>query len=262
MRESRGAAANGGHLPHADQLIVFLAAAVAQGLNTVAGGGSFITFPALLFAGVAPIEANATSTVALWPGALSSAWAYRRDFAATRRVVVVLSAVSIVGGFAGAMLLLLTPEARFKALIPWLLGFATVLFAASDGISSRLKPDGRGGSLALVACIQFVVAIYGGYFGGGIGIMMLAAFSLMDVGTIHGMNGLKALLGAVINGAAVVTFIVARLVDWRFAVPMIVAAILAGYAGAKIARRIDPAIVRRLVVVVGVVMTIVFAIQR
>ena len=252
-------AAKGGHLPHADQAIVFVAAALAQGLNTVAGGGSFITFPALIFAGVAPIEANATSTIALWPGALSSAWAYRHDFAASRRVVIVLSAVSVIGGLIGAVLLLATPEARFKALIPWLLGFATALFAASDGISTRLKPDGRGGALAAVACIQFAVAIYGGYFGGGIGIMMLAAFSLMDVGTIHGMNGLKALLGAVINGAAVVTFVAAHLIDWPLAIPMIVAAILAGYVGAKIARRIDPKIVRRLVIAVGLVMTVVFA---
>jgi hypothetical protein len=247
-------------------IVLFVAALLGQGLNTVAGGGSFITFPALLFAGVAPIEANATSTIALWPGALSSAWAYRRDFAAGRRLVIVLAAVSVIGGLVGALLLLDTPEMRFRALIPYLLGFATALFAAGDVIAARLKRaehrTAAGRALAIAATIQFAVAVYGGYFGGGIGIMMLAAFSLMDVGDIHGMNGLKAMLGATINGAAVVTFIVAKLVVWQFALPMILASILSGYFGAKIARRVDPRIVRRFVIGVGVVMTVAFAWPR
>jgi uncharacterized membrane protein YfcA len=242
--------------------LLFFAAVLGQALNAVAGGGSFVTFPALLLVGVAPIEANATSTIALWPGALSSAWGYRHDFAASRRTVVVLSATSIVGGLIGALLLLHTPEQRFRALIPYLLGFATLLFAASDvlGNKIRLDTDGRRahGSLTAVAIIQLLVAVYGGYFGGGIGIMMLAAFALMDVGNIHSMNGLKAVLGAVINGAAVVTFIIAKLVVWQFAVIMIVGSILSGYFSAKIARRIEPKKVRWVVIVVGVAMTAYF----
>jgi uncharacterized membrane protein YfcA len=254
-------------LPQFDQFALFISAFLGQALNTVAGGGSFVTFPALLFAGVAPIEANATSTIALWPGALSSAWGYRSDFAASRRVLATLAAVSVIGGLLGALALLHTPEQRFKALIPFLLGFATALFAASEFLAAKLKAvrdrgTKHGLTLAVVAGVQFLVAVYGGYFGGGIGIMMLAAFAFMDVGDIHGMNGLKALLGAVINGAAVVTFIIARLVDWRLAVPMIVASILSGYFGARMARRIDPVIVRRLVIVVGAVMTAAFALQR
>lgn len=247
---------------------LFVAAFVASALNTVAGGGSFLTFPALLFAGVAPVEANATSTIALWPGSLSAAWGYRTDVAADRRTIVALSIVSVIGGFAGAMLLLVTPEQRFKSLIPYLLGFATLLFAFGDSIVRRLRPrrpsddEAHRKSLTFVAIVQFFVAIYGGYFGGGIGIMMLAAFNLLELGDIHGMNGLKTLLAAVINGAAVFTFIAARLVDWRFAIPMIVASIVSGYAGARIARRIRPAIVRATVIVIGVAMTAAFAVQR
>lgn len=243
-------------------LVLFIAAVAGQALNVVAGGGSFVTFPALLIAGVAPIEANATSTIALWPGGLSSAWGYRHDFAASRRTLVALSAVSIVGGFIGAMLLLYTPEQRFKVLIPYLLGFATLLFAASDPLAGKLRPDGdgrhAGKALTAVALLQLAVAVYGGYFGGGISIMMLAAFALLDVGNIHSMNGLKALLGAVINGAAVVTFIIAKLVVWKFALIMIVGSILSGYVSAKIARRIEPKKVRWIVIVVGVAMTVYF----
>lgn len=252
-------------LLHTDIVVLFFAAVLGQALNAVAGGGSFVTFPSLLFAGVAPIEANATSTIALWPGTLASAWGYRHDFAADRRIVVVLSVVSIIGGLVGALLLLRTPEQQFRDLIPYLLAFATLLFAASDKIGARIGADdagGRSNGLVVVGAIQFVVAIYGGYFGGGIGIMMLAAFALMDVGNIHSMNGLKALLAAVINGAAVVAFIVAKLVVWQYAAPMIVASILSGYLSAKIARRVEPKRVRWIVIVVGVVLTAYFFVRR
>ena len=244
-------------MPHADVVLLFLAAVVGQALNAVAGGGSFITFPMLLAAGVAPIDANATSTIALWPGALASAWGYRRDFSADRRIVVVLACVSIAGGLVGALLLLATPEQQFRRLIPYLLGFATLLFAVSDriGVVIGSRSDRAGGALTLVGLIQFAVAVYGGYFGGGISIMMLAAFSLMDVGDIHSMNGLKAVLGAVTNSAAVVTFILAHLVVWQYAAPMIVASILSGYASAKIARTIDPKRVRLAVVLGGIALT-------
>jgi len=244
-------------VPHADVVLLFLAAVVGQALNTVAGGGSFITFPMLLAAGVAPIEANATSTIALWPGALASAWGYRRDFSVDRRTVIALACVSVAGGLVGALLLLATPEQQFRRLIPYLLGFATLLFALSDRIGIGMGPrsDRAGGALAFVGLVQFAVAVYGGYFGGGISIMMLAAFAFIDVGNIHSMNGLKAALGAVINSAAVVTFVVAHLVVWQYAVPMIVASILSGYASAKIARKIDPKRVRIAVIIVGIALT-------
>jgi len=211
----------------------------------------------LLAAGVAPIEANATSTIALWPGALASAWGYRRDFSVDRRTVIALACVSVAGGLAGALLLLATPEMQFRRLIPYLIGFATLLFALSDriGVVMGSRSDRAGGALALVGIIQFAVAVYGGYFGGGISIMMLAAFSLMDVGDIHSMNGLKALLSAVINSAAIVTFIVAHLVVWQYAVPMVVASILSGYASAKIARKIDPKRIRIAVIIVAIALT-------
>ena len=214
----------------------------------------------LLAAGVAPIEANATSTIALWPGALASAWGYRHDFSADRRTVIVLSCVSIAGGLVGALLLLATPEQQFRRLIPFLLGFATLLFALSNRVGGTIgsRSNHSARALTLVGLIQFVVAVYGGYFGGGISIMMLAAFSLIDVGNIHSMNGLKAVLGAVINSAAVVTFISAHLVVWPYALPMIVGSILSGYASAKIARKIEPTRVRIAVVIVGVALTAYF----
>jgi uncharacterized protein len=254
--------ANRTPLPHAAELLLFIAAVLGQSLNAVAGGGSFVTFPSLLFAGVGPIEANATSTIALWPGAIASAWGYRRDIAADRRAVAILAAVSVAGGLCGALLLLKTPEQQFKALIPYLLAFATILFAASGPITARARaampgaPDNR--HLAVVGIVQFVVAVYGGYFGGGIGIMMLAAFAFMDLGNIHSMNGLKAVFGAVINGAAVVTFVAARLIVWKFAAIMIVASILSGYFSARIARTLRPDAVRWLVIAVGTIMTIYF----
>ena len=249
-------------MAHADVIVLFFAAVLGQALNAVAGGGSFVTFPALLLAGVQPIEANATSTIALWPGALASAWGYRHDFTADRRTVVVLSVVSVLGGLVGAVLLLRTPEQQFRALIPYLLAFATLLFAASERVGARVGAragdDEHGRALVSVGLIQFAVAVYGGYFGGGIGIMMLAAFALMDVGNIHSTNGLKAVLGAVINGAAVVTFILAKLVVWKYAWVMIVASIVSGYVSAKIARRIDPKRVRWIVITVGVLLTVYF----
>ncbi len=242
-------------------VILFCAAVFGQALNAVAGGGTFLTFPALVLAGVGPIEANATSTVALWPGALASAWGYRHDIKAGRRIVLVLSIVSIAGGLAGALLLLLTPEREFRALIPYLLAFATLLFAVSDRVTGRIAPNAGGAStraLATVAAVQFVVAIYGGYFGGGVSIMMLAALALMDVGNIHAMNGLKAILGAVINGVAIVTFMAAHLVVWQFAWVMICGAVISGYVSAKIARRIDPKKVRWMVIAVGALLTVYF----
>jgi uncharacterized protein len=249
-------------LPHAADVLLFLAAVLGQSLNAVAGGGSFVTFPSLLIAGVGPIEANATSTIALWPGALASAWGYRQDITADRRVVGILCAVSIAGGLCGALLLLRTPEQQFKALIPYLLAFATLLFAASGPITGRLRaamveePDNR--HLAIVGLVQFFVAVYGGYFGGGIGIMMLAAFAFMDLGNINSMNGLKAVFGAVINGAALVTFVIARLIVWKFAIIMIVASVLSGYFSARVARRIRPDIIRWVVIAVGAAMTVYF----
>ena len=249
----------------ADAALLFSAGAVAGALNSVAGGGSFVSFPTLLFTGVPAIPANATNTIALQPGAMASAWAYRRQFSAHRAAVVALGAVSLAGGLVGALLLLKTPERTFLWILPWLLLFATLLFSFGPALTKRLRehargPGGPGGARSrtawlVVAAIQFAIAVYGGYFGGGIGIMMLAALSLSGMTNIHEMNAFKTLLGSVINGVAVVAFIVAGVVHWPQGLTMMAGAVLGGYFGAHWAQRVDPKLVRALVIVTGAAMT-------
>lgn len=252
-------------------LILFIAAIVGGALNSVAGGGSFITFPSLIFTGVLPIQANATSTVALWPGSLASVGAYRKELAAQDRVLVlVLASTSLVGGVLGALLLLRTPQSTFQQLIPYLLLLATLLFAFSGPITARLRKQGLAVQktsisrlkLVSISFFQLIVAIYGGYFGGGIGILMLASLGLMGMENIHEMNALKTILQSSINGVAVITFIIAGAVVWLPAVVMIVGAIAGGFAGAYYARQLDPRLVRGFVILVGISLTIYFFVHR
>lgn len=249
-----------------DALLLFAAATCGGALNAVAGGGSFFTFPMLLFLGVPPIIANATSTIALWPGSVASVGAYRRELKSTRALLVPLSVISLVGGYAGARILLGTPESTFEQLIPWLLLIATLVFAFGTPLIARLrarrpaKPNAAS-SLPFILIgivVQFAIATYGGFFGGGIGILMLAGLTLAGMEDIHAMNGLKNWLAACINGIAVVTFILAGVVWWLHATVMIAGAVAGGYAGAAAARRIDPRLVRRFVILVGTVLTIYF----
>jgi uncharacterized membrane protein YfcA len=240
--------------------LLFLAAAVGGALNSVAGGGSFVAFPALLFAGVAPVPANATNTIALWPGSVASAIAYRRELRDLRRELVPLSVAALVGGLVGSVLLLRTSDRTFVLLIPFLLLFATLLFTFGGPIAKRLS---RGAHAPLPAAVvaQLVISIYGGYFGGGMGIMMLAVLTLLGMTHIHRMNGLKNVLGALINGVAVVAFVLAGAVRWAPAVVMIVGGIAGGYLGASIARRVDPKYVRRLVLGIAWSMTTYFFVR-
>jgi hypothetical protein len=248
----------------ADALLLFPAALVAGALNAVAGGGSFISFPSLLFTGVPAIPANATNTVALWPGSVASVKAYWRAIRVDRRLLALLSAASLAGGGAGALLLLRTPERTFLSLLPWLLLFATLLFAFGGRVTRRIRRslphrDAPGWpSFAAIALIQLVIATYGGYFGGGIGIMMLAALALTGLSDIHEMNGLKTLLASLINGVAVGTFALSGVVAWPQAALMVAGAIAGGYGGAWYAQRVDPRWVRRLVILTGAAMTAYF----
>src|SRR5215471_6049481 len=205
--------------------LLFIAAILGGTLNSVAGGGSFIVFPALIFTGVPPINANATNTVALWPGSVASTSAYRKELATqNRKLLLVLSAASLVGGVFGAILLLRTPPMTFVHLIPYLLLLATLLFTFSGPITTWLRkftkpkdePNETLSPLALsgLALSQLIIAIYGGYFGGGIGILMLATLGMMGMDNIHEMNAMKTLLQASINGVAVITFIIAGAVVW------------------------------------------------
>jgi hypothetical protein len=234
--------------------LLFVAAAIGGAINSVAGGGSFVAFPALLFAGVPPVAANATNTIALWPGSAASAVAYRRELGDVKRELLPLGTASLVGGIVGSILLLRTSDHTFVLLIPWLLLFATLLFAFGGPVTRKLT-GGKEASLAVGVAAQLFIGVYGGYFGGGIGIMMLAVLALLGMSNIHKMNALKAVLGTLVNGVAVVTFVIAGAVAWVPGSVMIVGGIVGGYAGAAIARRVEPLTVRRLVLVVAWGMT-------
>ena len=251
--------------------VLFIAAILGGTLNSVAGGGSFITFPTLLFTGVLPITANATSTVALWPGSVASTGAYREELAKQERSrLLVLGGTSLIGGVLGAILLLRTSQTTFVQLVPYLLLMATLLFAFSGPITNRLrrrnietKKTGTSWSgLIGIALLQLVIAVYGGYFGGGIGILMLATLGLMGMENIHEMNALKTLLTSFINGVAVITFIIAGAVVWVPAIVMVIGAIIGGYGGAYFARQIEPRWVRIFVILVGLGLSIYFFLRR
>jgi uncharacterized protein len=243
--------------------ILFVAALVGGVMNAVAGGGSFLTFPTLIVTGVPPISANATNTVALWPGSLASVWAYRRE---VRRAphTLALSSASLVGGALGSILLLHLPSATFARLIPYLLLLTTLLFAFNRPLAARFRvPRNRVSEpswhvLAGLTLAQLAIATYGGFFGAGIGFVMLAVFGLMGLDDMHMMNGLKTLLVSVTNGVAVVIFVVAHAVVWPQALLMLAGAIVGGYVGAAVGRQLDPRNVRRVVILTGCAMTLYF----
>ena len=243
-------------------IFLFAAGAVGGALNSVAGGGSFIAFPALLFTGVPPIPANATNTIALWTGATASGGAYRKRLDVAPRVLIPLLAASVAGGLVGAYLLLKTPAHTFMRVLPWLTLGATMLFAfgkkIAGGRRSAIEHETARMPLLGAALFQFTVAVYGGYFGGGMGIVMLAMLAVLGMTDIHAMNALKSVMGSVVNGVAVVTFIVARAVYWRHGIIMILGAIAGGYMGAHYAMKLPQQWIRWFVVAVGAVMTAYF----
>ncbi|MBI2187255.1 MAG: sulfite exporter TauE/SafE family protein [Acidobacteria bacterium] len=240
-------------------LIVFVTAVVAGAINSIAAGGSLLTFPTLIWLGVPSINANATNIVAIWPGSLGSVWAYRRELRDTDPRVYTLIVPSAIGAALGALLLSRTPRALFDGLVPVLITFATVLFMLQDRIRRRL--DVAAGAalrkhwLAWATVLQLLVGLYGGYYGAAQGIPMLAALSLTHT-DIHQINGLKNLLASCINAVATVFFIIAGLVVWGDAAAMAAGTLMGGVGGALLARRIGRAAVRRLVVVIGFGMAI------
>ena len=243
-------------------LFLFGAGVLGGALNSVAGGGSFIAFPTLLWTGVPPIPANATNTIALWSGQAASGGAYRSRLDVPRRVMIPLLCASLAGGLVGALLLLRTPAHTFMRVLPWLTLGATLLFAFGRKLAGKrgsvIEHDTTTVALVGATIFQFCVAIYGGYFGGGMGIVMLAMLAALGMTDIHAMNALKSVMGSVINGVAVVTFIVARAVYWRHGVVMIVGAIAGGYLGAHYAMKIPQVWIRSFVVLVGAGMTVYF----
>jgi uncharacterized membrane protein YfcA len=281
-------------------VVLFVVSMLAGAVNSVAGGGTLLTFPALIAIGQLPLIANATSTVALWPGQLSSLWGYRKEIGETRAAIVPLTILGTLGGIVGAYLLLITPPSMFDKLVPFLVLTATTLFmaqeplarrqraraaqsakdtvpsaaspdqtvqitASADTPSSSAAPSNVTASPAAVpfrhltisiALLAFAIAIYGGYFGAGIGILTLATLGFLGFTNIHQMNGVKNIFTLCINGIAAVIFVFKGLVDWRVCALMAAGAIFGGYAGAGIARRIGQKNVRRVVIGLGFVLTL------
>ncbi len=241
--------------------VAFAAAFLAGAINSVAGGGTLVSFPTLIWLGLNSVGANATSTVAIWPGTVGSIWGYRRELRTVQSRMFLLVAPSLVGGIAGALLLRWTPPALFDRLVPFLILFATLLFMAQEPVQRMLKTadaEAHKSAKWLTGALLFQlgVALYGGYFGAGIGILMLAALAIIGLTDIHQMNGLKTLCGMSINGVAAVYFIWAGMVYWHYVVLMAVAAIAGGYGGAGAARKVGRTAVRRIVIGIGLAMAV------
>jgi hypothetical protein len=246
-------------------IFLFFAAAVGGAINAVAGGGSFVAFPALLFTGVPAIPANATNTLALWVGTTASGGAYRIKLNIPRRVMIPLIVTSVIGGLAGAILLIRTPAQTFLKVLPWLLLGATLLFAFGKHLTGRISAgishDSNNAAIVGASVFELFVAVYGGYFGGGIGIMNLAMLAAMGMTDIHAMNKLKVLLGGVINGVAAVTFVITRAILWPQALVMTAGALLGGISTAHYAQKLPQAWIRGFVILVGAAMTVYFFIR-
>ncbi len=240
------------------ELLLLTAAFLAGAMNAVAGGGSFLTLPALIYAGVPPVAANATGTVALLPGYASGLYGYRQDLTPVGEVgLPLLALVSLAGGLAGAGLLLVTPDAVFRGIVPWLLLAATGLFAFGGALAARLRAVGLHGRGALLGTL-FVVSVYGGYFNGGLGILLLAQLSLFGMTNLNAMNGLKNLFSTVLTAIAVVAYALGGAVDWPKAALMVLAAVAGGYVGARLGRRIPQRTLRGGIIAVGLTMSALF----
>lgn len=250
-------------------MLLFFAAMLGGALNAVAGGGSFLAFPSLLFTGVPPVPANATNTVALWTGLAFSGGAFRHHLNVRRLVLVSLISVSVVGGVVGAVLLLRTPAHTFLRILPWLMLSATLLFIVGPRFGPALPRSGNAsvthdaGARAIIAAtfFQLLVAIYGGYFGGGMGFVILAMLTAFGMSDIHEMNALKTVLSSATNGVAVTVFIVKHAVYWPQALVMIFGAALGGYFGAHYSLRLPQLWVRWFVIAVGAGMTTYFFVR-
>ncbi len=243
--------------------LLLLAAFGAGTLNAVAGGGSFLTLPALVFVGLPPVVANATGTMALLPGYVSGAWGFREDLQSppglTMRRMAVLS---LAGGAGGAILLLVTDDRTFRVLIPWLLLAATALFAVGPGIVRRTRQRESSTPSSGAAAIGIVlVSVYGGYFNGGLGILLLALFGLLGQSNLHAANGSKNVVSALLTAIAVLVYAAGGLVAWPHALVMMVAATAGGYFGARVARQLPASMLRAGIVGVGLVMAALFFVK-
>lgn len=253
-------------MPAFEYLAIFAAGFVASGINSVAGGGTLLSFPVLLWAGRDPVTANATNTLALWPGSLASAFAFRREVACVPRLVGLLSPPAIAGGLLGGALLLHTPAPLFRGLVPYLVLLATLLLAAQRPLVRLLQLDAQrpagGKHAAGLVTAQFLVSVYGGYFGAGMGIIMLAALGLYGLSDIHQRNGLKNVLSTLINGVAGLYFVISGAINWTDALLLMSGAIAGGYGGGAVARRLRPSTVQGIVIGIGVIATLTLILKR
>ena len=237
--------------------LLFFSALLGGGLNAIAGGGTFLTFPTLTFVGLPLLEANATSTTALWPGSLSSALTLRREWLSYGNRLIGWLVICLVGGLAGALLLLRLSSDALGRIFPYLLLTATLLFAFRSRLEQRhTQPKPLPGWVQALAI--FVVAVYGGFFGGGIGILLMTTFSLIGLSDLHNANALKTLLASTINGVSVTTFVVSGVVVWPAALVMVGGSMLGGYLGARFARRIPAPALRLTVIGIGLFLTVYF----
>ncbi len=241
---------------------LFVAGMLGGALNAVAGGGSFVAFPALLFVGVPPIPANATNTLALWTGVTASGGAYRNRLDVPTRVLLPLLVTGLAGGIMGAFLLLRTPAHTFMRVLPWLMLGATLLFVfgkkLAGGRVSSVGHDATAAAIVGASIFELAVALYGGYFGGGMGIVNLAMLAAVGMTDIHAMNALKSILGVAINGVAAAVFVVKGAIYWPQAIVMIAGALVGGYFGAHYAQKLPQAWIRGFVILVGAGMTAYF----
>ncbi|GLS30191.1 hypothetical protein SAMN04488498_10499 [Mesorhizobium albiziae] len=238
--------------------ILFLAGFLSGVVNAIAGGGTFLTFGALTLAGLPPISANATSSIAQFPGYITSTYAYLADIRLMWRGALALAAISAIGALAGALILLSLDNVSFRVMVPWLLLAATALFAAGPWLrpkSQAQPPHGAPTSLA-GRVVQFFTSIYGGFFGAGMGVMMLATLGLTEGGDYHRLNALKNLLSIVIAAVAIVIFASGGIVSWWAAAAMVPGVALGGYAGVWTARRVPQGMVRAFVVAVGLFLAV------
>jgi uncharacterized protein len=234
-------------------LALVVAASGAAGImNAVAGGGTLLAFPALLAVGLSPVAANVTNTVAIWPGQLSSVWAYRGHLAEERRRALWLAVPALLGGAIGSLLLLWLPERAFAAVVPWLILFACVLLAFQGPLKTLASRGAGANHPAVHWVVQLLISVYGGYFGAGMGILMLAAMGILVPSSMQHANGLKILLATLTNGVAAVLFAFDGRVDWPVALVMAVASAAGGVVGSLLARRMAPGAMRAFAIGVGV----------
>jgi uncharacterized membrane protein YfcA len=241
--------------------LLIVAGLVAGTMNAIAGGGSFVGFPAMVLAGLPPIAANATNTVALFPGTIASTWAYRASLPGVAGISLrLLLPITLAGGVTGAVLLLVTPGAAFDLVIPWLLLLATLTFAAGPRPGAWLRQHARIGRPTLIA-IQFLLAVYGGYFGGAVGLMMLAVWTLIDAADLKMLAGTRTLLVSTANGAAIICFLLAGAVRMPEMLAMMLSAILGGYLGARFALYLPAPMLRRFIVALSALVTLGFFVR-